>query len=217
MPYQIHNRITLSGVFGLITAPVEEWSWSFATSPSASGEPGAFKALSAEVLVAYNTHIRPLMGPRVVLTRIRSAAINEAGKVPQTTQGAYLQGDNETNQPGTATQATLYPLQTALVVSLMTPRAGATGKGRFFLPWPARIVDSTYTLGSVDTTAVANACASFLSNVAGSQSFVGGIEVASTKGYSSPVTSIRVGSVPDTMRSRRGRVPEVYATGIVTG
>lgn len=217
MPYVPHNRITLSGIFGALAAPVEEWSWSFATAPSTSGEPGAMIALATEVMSLYGTHMAPMFGPNVVLTRTRAAAINESGHVPQTADGQYLQGDNVTTKVGTGSQVGQPILQQALAVSLVTPRAGASGKGRFFLPATVHPVGTGYTLASTNTQAVATAAAAFLSGVANSNAFVGGILVCSYKGFASPVTGVRVGSVPDTMRSRRGRLTEIYATGVVTG
>ena len=38
------------------------------------------------------------------------------------------------------------------------------------------------------------------------------VVIASTKGTNSPVTAVRVGRVPDTIRSRRTALPEGYGT-----
>lgn len=216
MPYAPHNRITLSGTFGTPTSPIEEWSWSFATSPSTGGSPSAMQSLATEVQALYGTHLKAQFGGNVWLTRTRAAAITETGNVAKTGDGAFIQGDNLSQIAGTGTQASQPTLQQALVVTLLTARAGSTGRGRMFLPWPIHAVNTTYVLPQANVDLVATAVANFLSAVALSNSFVGGIEVSSSKGYSSPVTSLRVGNVPDTMRSRRGRMIEQYSTRTVT-
>ncbi len=47
---------------------------------------------------------------------------------------AYKQGDSVADAAGGTSGSVVMPLQTALVVSLTTNRAGPTGKDRFYLP-----------------------------------------------------------------------------------
>lgn len=109
--------------------------------------------------------------------------------------------------------------QLALTLSLLTPLAGRSGRGRIYLPFTA--AGTSPITGRLDQGTIGNVAlgASQLidalntSNVSGTinpaisiQSRVGG-------GHSSPVTGLKVGDVLDTIRGRRKKLKEVYDNG----
>lgn len=211
-----HTRITFSGVFGSPTAPVEVWAFNLCAPPNIAGanEGQMFSTLGQGLVSAYTTSIASHQSSDVVLTRVRVAAVKPDGRVEQTTAGAYVQGDTAASVVGVMSAASniRYPLQTALVISLMTARAGATGKGRFFLPFPVgatalgtdfRIADAQMAGYVTRAKTFLNACKTALGT---------DLVVASTKGYLTPVTGVRIGRAPDTMRSRRGALLEGYSS-----
>jgi hypothetical protein len=106
-----------------------------------------------------------------------------------------------------------YPLQVALAVSLGTARRGASGRGRFYLPSPSVTMEADTTLEVGAQIAVRDSVAQFLNdlnNVSGIDGNAPQVVVASSKGYNSKVTTVRVGQVLDTIRSRRASLMESY-------
>src|SRR5687768_6064565 len=144
MPKPAHTRVTLSGVVGTVAAPVERWSCSLgfpaAALPAATSDSAA-DTIAASVGSAWNAML-DVMPQDVILTETRVAAIGADGLTLTRADGTYVQGIDNTPWVGTLAKQPM-PLQTALCVSLNSTRPGATGKGRFFLPWPAISLDST--------------------------------------------------------------------------
>jgi hypothetical protein len=216
MPVVPHQRLTFSGVFGSVASPVEIWNWGLALERIV--DVGQMETGVAAARQAWVTHLAPIQPPSVNLTRVRIADINELGRVNVTSTGAYVQRDAVTPAAGTGSAGTaVMPLQTATVVSLMTNRAGPTGKGRFFLPWTHQPLQNDFRMTEAASTTVATALKSFLNAVVAGFTVSGitpvpRLVVSSSKGYLSPVTGVRVGRVPDTMRSRRSALLEGYST-----
>ena len=106
--------------------------------------------------------------------------------------------------------------QTALAVSLVTGRRGPTGKGRFYLPCPTALHDDTFLISAAAAEGVRASAVTLindLNNLPGLDSFPSfGVVVASSKGYNTPVTGVRVGRVVDVIRSRRSSIAEAYTT-----
>lgn len=208
MPTPKHYRITFSGTFGAIGAPVEIWSWGLGLVYGGADIPVALaQTRAAAFQAAYAANIAPQMSGSVVLTRTRYSQHDEGGHVATTSDGAYRQGDDVTVVPGGSLSTLKYPLQTSLVVSLSTARAGATGKGRCFLPMVPKPLGTDFLLPQSDASAMADAFAGFLQAIYPEQGTPG---VISSHGYGSTLTGIRVGRVPDTMRSRRNALLESY-------
>lgn len=206
-----HVRLTLDGVVGTKAAPVERWSHSLSFPAAAVGLGDEDAALFAKVdLVAsrWNTHLSPVMPQDVVLTGIKMAHVGADGLIPTRADGSYIQGVWDGDIPGGMAKQPI-PLQTALCVSLTTGRAGPTGKGRFFLPWPALSLDADDKLLPVAQVE------GIIDNVKGFVDAVAVVvghapQVVSSKGYMSEVLGIRIGRAPDTMRSRREDAQEGY-------
>lgn len=213
MPKPAHSKVTFEGVIGSSIAPLERWSFSIGFPADAipvDGSQVVDDAVAHECAAAYNTNVRPQMPSDVVLTTTKVAHILGTGHYALRGDGSYVQGTwtEDIAGPNPPLQV---PLQTALCVSLMTNRAGPTGKGRFFLPWPAHNIDAaTKRLTEANAGDVAGLAAGLLDDLATIFTFAP--QVVSSKGYMSEVISVRVGRAPDTMRSRREDLPEGYVT-----
>lgn len=229
MPSPAHTRITWSGVFGGATAPVEIWAFGLNAEPLDVAAYGAGQ-VATKMVTAYSTHLKGLFGTSVLLTKTRVANVDASGHVTKVADGSFRQLDDVTQIAGTATEtnASRKPISTALCVSLTTARAGATGKGRFYLPWPpVYVLETDYRVSAAFTDSLRDAAKSFLDAVnAGltaaqpGGTATGRLVVASggsVKTGEAPalsrVTGVKVGRVPDTMRSRRGAMLEGYSVG----
>lgn len=219
MPKTFHNLVTISGIFGSVAQPLEEWQMSFSMGRRNYANEAEYSAFTAAVWSAYGLHIRSLLPNRTVATRVRIAEKNVGGLVDTTPDGAYQQYDDARVVPGTGSDTNPMPLQTACVISLVTDRAGATGRGRVFMPFPSGGLDSDYSFGPTVTANIADKWKLFFDAVntagegapqAGGGVLATSLVVASSKGYNTLVTGIRVGTIPDTMRSRRGAMVEGY-------
>lgn len=208
-----HTRVTVSGVIGTTAAPVEHWSFNLnfpaaalasdATDAAADTKAGAVRSAMSNLIVNN-------FGSDVIVNEVRVAAVDATGHVYQRADGTYVQGIETAELAGSMAKQPM-PLQTALCVSLGTNRAGPTGKGRFFLPWPALSINATTK--TLDAGQVDAFIALVKTAVEGIQTAMGAqLQVVSSKGYMSEVTSLRIGRAPDTMRSRREDVPEGYVS-----
>ena len=207
-----HIRLTWRGIFAQNDAAVEEWDWSLKTSQPATPLDGPTLVARAQsmsdlwVATIADTQTTP-----IVLTEVIYAVTDGAGKVQRFPDGAYVQGKLSVNHKGANQAQGHMPLQTALTVSLMSHRPGATGRGRFFLPLqvPGEIADD-FRVTQAFTNLVATRAAALVSGV---NALGNPCVINSSKGYNSTVTGVRVGRAPDTMRSRREKVAETYILG----
>lgn len=108
------------------------------------------------------------------------------------------------------------PPQTAIVVSLLTGRPGASYRGRVYIPAMGGGMDNTLKVDTpTDTQDLADQTAEFLSDMANEAAGLGaniapGV-YSPTKDVVTPVTGVRVGDVFDTQRRRRNQLTEFYA------
>jgi hypothetical protein len=215
-----HIKVTYSGVFGDGNNPAEIWSWSVNIDGGSDFSPQPSQAAAARSM--YATHLQGLFLPDCTLTRTRVAYLDAGGRVRRGVQGEYDQEDDLTNVSGNANGSLRYPLQTATCVSLDSDRAGATGKGRVFLPYTHFPIQGDWRLAAADARTIATAFGSFLSefdgvgatqpqgpNILGTPVVVSG-GGAGGVGHLSPIRRVRVGRVLDTMRSRRNAMLEGY-------
>lgn len=211
VPVPAHTRITFSGTFGPEAAPVEIWSFNI-NHAQILDPPGDLAAAATQMRAAWVAQIAALQHNTVKLTRVRVAQVNALGKVPINSQGAYLQGDSLGINAGELTGSGFFPLQTALCVSLETTRAGASGKGRFYLPAPPYpLNEATFGFVAANVTTVSTRARAFINLINSTLTpAAGGVVVASSKGFVSDVVAVRVGSIPDTQRRRRNALPEAY-------
>ena len=205
-----------SGTFGKPESPVERWSWSLKTKTLFIGTDQAQWDLEAKALGdLWVTRLAPETHADITLTETRIAGLNEAGRTIVRPDGSLDQGIARHASKGTNGGTTRHSPQTALVASLVTKRAGATGKGRAFLPAPPYGLDTDYRLQVFHAESYAVAMARLIGDLntrhgAAPGDDNGRVSVFSSKGYSTPVTAVRVGRVLDTQRSRRTDVIEGY-------
>lgn len=216
-----HHRLTFRGVFGQASGPIETWSVNLAMSNDpTNATPAALTTLAGLAKTAWTTHMAPLYSSLTGLVQVRVASLGSDGRVVQTGAGAYVQGDWLGDQRGTTAQGSwgAYPLQTALVASLVTGRAGPAGKGRIFLPFPETMqLGNDYRITTTQATTAATKVKDFiaaLNTALGNQVTVVGAtsSITGKEATLSTVTGVRVGRVPDTMRSRRGDAIEGYVS-----
>ena len=204
-----HVRLTWRGAFMNVEAIVEEWDWSLKTTQPATPLDGpALVARATAMSQIWAATVGKNQQHQIRLTQCIYAVTGGDGKVQRFPDGAYVQGKVDVNIPGLNTAASILPLQTALVISLSSARPGATGRGRFFLPW-----QNSAALG-LDFRMQANEIESVSANASALISQVNAlgnpVVVNSSKGSNSVVVAARIGRVLDTMRSRREKVPEGY-------
>lgn len=208
-----HTRVVFNGVIGTAAAPLEEWSFSVkfpAAAIPADGTDLVADGVATDLAAAYGTNMDTLFPSDVVLTGIKVSHVLDTGHVAVRADGSYVQGEWAGEIPGLNTPVGL-PLQTALCVSLSTGRAGPTGKGRFFLPWPSIDIEAaTKSITEANAGFLATSVAGFLDSMSTVMTYAP--QVVSSKGYMSEVLGVRIGRVPDTMRSRRADLPEGYAS-----
>ncbi len=190
---------------------MEEWSFGLRTIPDAPLDKAELQGIAESARGGFGSSgLLGLMPANVVIQKVRAAWVKADGRVLQAGDGSYFQhdapygGNDGVGGSGTHNM----PTQVALVASLMTSRAGPTGKGRIFLPWPAITPGTDFIITSAQAQTVANAVRTLVDGIS---TFDNVVSVVSEKGYASPVTGVRVGRVPDTMRSRRHRRSEGYA------
>lgn len=217
MPKAPHFRVTFEGVLGSVAAPLEKWQFGLNVAAPLVLLDGA--GLPAELLGYANTCYTGVAGTllgnvgswlRLTACDIRYIAAN--GLQPRNAAGGFSGAARyESDQAGSMSSAVRYPPQVSLVVSLQTARAGARGKGRFFLPAPGYVLQDDSRLSVAHATGMANVGAAIVNTV--NSAFppaYGKVSVMSSFGFSSEVTSIRVGRTLDTHRSRRSDLIEAY-------
>lgn len=145
--------------------------------------------------------------------------------------GRYEDEDRTTvlDLPGSGAAATAsvqsYAPQLALAVSWTTDKTRGLAKGgRIFIPMPAVGAESDGQIGASTRQALATSWASLLSefnNEPGVDlgtlvaSVVSGVDTNGRSGAVSQITGVRVGSVLDTMRTRRNALVEQYSAAAV--
>lgn len=217
MPVPRHDRLTFSGCFGPPSNPAEIWSFNL-TFEYVEALGGTTTEAAAAARQFYANLLAPVIPTYAVLTRTRYARVAAGGQVVRLGDGSFDQGDDETVVGGTSAGLAM-PLQTALVASFSSARPDATGKGRAFLPGLPAALDESFRIPEgralATATAVRNFCQQFARLEGPNTEIVGPNPgphvVVSGRGYTSRVTTYRVGRVPDTMRSRRNQMAEAYA------
>lgn len=143
------------------------------------------------------------------LTGVRAEYIDSTGHVSQlalyTLPSAFA---------GSASPAS--PFQVAAVASLLTGRPGRSYRGRMY--WPAlgfTLSTTTAKLSTTDQQELANNVADLLTKTgaaAGVDFAMVPVVASQVKGVTTPISTVRVGSVLDTQRRRRNSEVEAYLT-----
>jgi hypothetical protein len=209
-----HIRITAIGTLG---STGEQFSYGLSMAQGASGgsyfEPfmtaneDVFSDLCDDV-ATYHGRATTRLRSAAVLTHVKVAPIGPDGKY---TADPYIK---DYSVPGAESGGGATPPQIALCISLVTARRGPSGKGRFYLPLPAWGVNSaSFQIdgqNANDSRGSAVSLINDLNNQPGIDVLGMGVVVASTKGYNTPVTGVRVGKLLDTVRTRRNKLQEAY-------
>jgi len=126
---------------------------------------------------------------------------------------------------GTSSQT--LPNQCAVVCSLLTARAGRTGKGRIYLPLLGLTLQGDGTVPSAGQTAIANGMKALIDTLntalvavatspkIGVQSHTASSQDAGAY-TGAAVTNVAIGNIVDTQRRRRGSLTEVYISAAIT-
>lgn len=124
-------------------------------------------------------------------------------------------------------QASLFPLQVSMAITLTTDsERGLANKGRIYAPAPWQplqgpdktwsneqtLVAANWMAGLIETLNNTNADDASGSNPLGFVSIASSTRAGATRA----VTGVQVGSVPDTMRSRRNKQQEIRTTNTTT-
>lgn len=216
MPFAPHTRVTAIGTLGTGAD-----RFSYGLNLGFTGAPAALPQAGLEDITASikAMHKRATSGVSAdaVLTEVKFASIGADGKytadpVVIAVTGGAGGGNNAFNQ--------VLP-QSALAVSLMTDRRGPSGKGRFYLPMPAFATAgaNSFQITQANADGVRDSVQTMLNeilNAPGLDNVNNELDpvvvVASTKGFNTPVTGVRVGRVVDTIRTRRNALSENYTT-----
>jgi hypothetical protein len=204
MAFEPHARMTFSGVLGTLALPYERWS--VRLNLSNGGTPSTpTLAMATEGAAAWATHMLNTHGSWCRLTEVKLANIGADGLY---TGSPVIAAVDHAGTSGAAPN----PPQIAMAVSLGTTLRGPRGRGRFYIPAPAAAVEvNTGLIPTANQTFVQGKVVAFL-NALNAISQQGNVVIASSFGFSTPVTTVRVGRALDTIRSRRTSVVEGYST-----
>lgn len=218
MAYLPHCQVTVKGTFG--NSPLvdtEIWNtgyqisdFNFQRLPSlvqVTQMATAYSDFHASNLSAHynNSYFKELL----------VSAIGPAGEVLKNPDGSYAQVRYTLPLATPGAETSPYrPFQVACVVTLVTPRAGAAGRGRCYLPPVANALDANGQMNLAQCQNRANAFRTMLQAVntaLATGTYTGEVVVASSSGTNSKVTSVKTGTVLDTQRRRRNQLQEFYA------
>lgn len=207
MPFQQHLRVTATGT---LLQGQERFSFGLNLSdPNVDEffEDGRPEDVVADVS-AFFASPAALINAAAVLTEVKVARIGPTGlyiRDPFISAVLNVAGGASGNSP--------YPPQVALAVSLDTDLRGPRGRGRFYLPMPGMAITSTGAIAELDALSVRDAVVGLVNNLnngPGISTPEPRVVVASSLGGNNDVTSVRVGRVLDTIRSRRTSLSEGY-------
>lgn len=217
MPYDDHLRLTLAGAIRTSGSPTEVERWSVRLNLShpsivlADSFTADRAADYAADCVSFWTDPNLRQASVTTLDEVKVASIGPDGKY--------------TDEPfivpvaavGGVDSALIFPPQIALAVSLETDRRGPTGKGRMYLPSPVTAMQADFSITLAHAEGIRLAVKTFLdniNNVPGADVNGPQVVVASSKGYNTNVTGVRVGRKLDTIRSRRASLDEAYTASL---
>jgi hypothetical protein len=224
-----HFLVTFLGTFGDANSPLERWQTSLRVNASSSDGLALLQSKGDAIAAAahdnFATNIISVSQSGVALIATDVRFIGPDGLQPRGPEGGFVGvGRRDLISPSPATGDPKYPFQIAIVASLNTARAGARGKGRCFLPPPSNSLESDGRISVAAVTGLATRFAAVIGAV--NSGFAAApappapqrVSVMSTFGFASEVTSVRVGRVLDTHRSRRSDQLEGYgpAAGIAS-
>lgn len=221
MAYLPHCQVILKGVLGVSALiPSETWQTghqisdtNFVDLPSQS-QANAIADAWRFCFAASTMNLADF----AFLTSVEVVAIGPDGKWLKNPDGSYKKRVGVVPAPavGSANVQLDYPVST--VVSLMTARAGAHGRGRMYWPVPGEPPDDTGHVSDASATARATRVAQAFQEIntaLATGTYQGKAVVASSAGFLSDINNVRVGNVHDTQRRRRAQLVEKYQIAAV--
>lgn len=218
------EAVIVSGIFGSVAGPAEEWSFRLMVRDYITNDQAKRQAFADAIATSWATNVRPLHPNTVHRTRVRVVALTDNGagkhKYLKRADGSYVLADNLVTAQGSGVSSVVLPPQVAVTASLQTAAAGARGKGRVFLPFTVHPLAATdFRISETDALAIANGFRLFVQGIntaaGANQDTVNAVpRVCVYSGADNvlrPVTQVKVGRALDTMRSRRGDLPEGYS------
>lgn len=203
-----HWLLSFTGVSGYAEPAPEQWQFGVRI-PVRNSDVNSLESDATDAGNIFASDLAAVLGNNQRLTKITLARVGIDGRWERNIDGSYRKGEILRAITGSRTVQPVMPASTALVASLVTGRAGPSGKGRIFLPIGRLALGPDGRVDSVETDFIGDAVRDFVSNI---NSQVGPIHVVSTKGFTSAVIGVRVGRVPDVMTSRRRDQPEQYSS-----
>lgn len=146
--------------------------------------------------------------------RLRWIKLNQIGEDGRYTELNTVQYDYDTPYPIGANTARVAP-QVSLAITLRTAASrGLASRGRFYIPLPARALETTGLLSPTAQGDYAEAATDYLDALNAALT-PWRVSVMSEVGDGAvrPVTYVQVGRVLDTIRSRRNAFTENYVSG----
>lgn len=220
----------------------ESWSCglrSLATATALGGAPGAALAIAAGNRwrgLANSANASYLFGNTtggLTFATIDGVTVRRLDEDGQTVE--QYEGSPTTALVPNGPTRESYPNQCALVATLVTARAGRTGKGRIYLPCVTSLNVANGRIPGATTTSIATAVKAMIdglntdlrtatdpaqklavqSSVASQEP--GAWTVGAPGGYmGAAIVSVRIGDTIDTQRRRRSSITENYATAQIT-
>ncbi len=209
--YKPHLRLSLTGVLGDMGQEAFSFGVSLSTGVLAGEQNGPLFQDIVQDCVAYFQRPDTQISQSARLREVKLAFIGADGKY---TNNALISAPLDI--PGPDARAR-HPFQCSLAVSLGTDRRGSSGRGRYYLPMPAMGVGADGEISNGDALFCRNSAQTWLNalnNSPGVDNTTGGVIIASGKGFETKVTTVRVGRVVDTVRSRRRSLDEAYTTAV---
>jgi hypothetical protein len=231
--YAEHHRLEASGTFG----DTENFSFGIRVKHRAGGADDNWSTTSvqawldvvgAPALSAYFQRATTGIGNGATMKQIRLFQVDRDG----TRNKDHLPGIWRGSVRGEATGGNPHPWQCAVAVSMLctTETSKSARHGRFYLPAPTFDWDNaTDQIGAASRAAAAASAAQLLKDLnAGDTGTYGNVRVVlagngvrknfpDTPGEINDVDQVAVGSVFDTIRSRRNQVVEVYSRVAIPG
>ena len=212
-----HFKVTLEGT-NATDQDIWTTGWRIAPSPASEpiiNYPAMANTLLESVTGAAETFwsaIRSRVATGTRLNSVKVAPVDEDGRYIDNMDSVIY--DWETPLTGNSTSST-HPPQVSVVASLTTgTRRGNATHGRMYLPLTAVPISATaFTISTGERQQIANAVKGLLNDSIGAIADVTLDPVVMSNigsGTTRTITTVAVGSIPDTQRRRRNRFTEEY-------
>lgn len=229
MPFPDHYRAVIDGVFVNNAGTIlERWSTSYRVGASNGFSSAALNESDYidNELTDFTNRLINLSGLYASTTRVTKLSfnrINALGRYANGSQSFFKDLSGATQINGSVAASTIYPLQCSVVATLRSDRLrGPASHGRMFLPMPQVNLTDNRVIHPTDVGTVLAAVVDAFEHADGTQTGLIGSRyfpaLVTPKGAGDlrEVLSVEVGSVVDTMRSRRASLVETRQSAVLT-